>query len=62
MFIEYDDFFVLCFFDVKNDEFSAKSEKHLRSFMIRELCKGVYSVDLGESFPTHPLFLNLLFK
>ena len=25
-------------------------------------CKGVHFVDLGESFPTHVPFLNLLFE
>ena len=33
--------------------------KFWKKIEIRERCKGVHFVDLGESFPTHILFQNL---
>ena len=44
----------------KNSKISAKNSAIFNeNFEIRDRCKGVHCVDLGESFPTHIYLQNL---
>jgi hypothetical protein len=44
----------------KSAKISRKNSNFQQNFEIRERCKGVYCVELGESFPTSSYFQNLV--